>query len=229
MTDNEVRASQTQETMKEISPTGGSGLPRWIGLVVLPGIIFVMLLWMRANVSKDAGVTTLPVIGPAPAFSLIERGGATVTRDDLRGRVWVADFVFTRCAGPCPELTLRMRSLQQALQDRKDDVRLVSFTLDPEYDTPSVLQEYAKKNRADERQWLFLTGADQKTIHDMIRNGFLQSVIAAKDGEPIVHSTYFVLVDRQGQIRGFYDGLDPTTKKKILGDMDWLLRQRVGE
>lgn len=229
MTDNEVRTSQTQETMKEISPTGGSGLLRWMGLVVLPGIIFVLLLWMRANVSKDAGVTMLPVIGPAPAFSLIERSGATVTRDDLRGRVWVADFVFTRCAGPCPELTLRMRSLQQALQDRKDDVRLVSFTLDPEYDTPSVLQEYAKRNRADERQWLFLTGADQKTIHDMIRNGFLQSVIAAKDGEPIVHSTYFVLVDRQGQIRGFYDGLDPTTKKKILGDMDWLLRQRVGE
>jgi protein SCO1/2 len=160
--------------------------------------------------------------GALPEFELVERGGSTVTLEDLRGKVWVADFVFTHCAGPCPLLSSKMSRLQDAVADL-EDVRLVSFSVDPERDTPEVLAEYSSRYHADAERWLFLTGL-KEPLYRLIGEGFR---LAVDDGGPasglITHSTRFVLVDRQGHIRGYFDGAEPGTVDEIVPDIRMLL------
>src|SRR5207245_4926542 len=104
---------------------------------------------------------------PVGSFALTERSGKTVTDADLRGKVWVASFVFTRCTGPCPQVTATVARLQNELKDRAD-VRFVTFTVDPEHDRPEVLARYAANFNADADRWLFLTG-DQEKIYSLLR------------------------------------------------------------
>jgi cytochrome oxidase Cu insertion factor (SCO1/SenC/PrrC family) len=165
----------------------------------------------------------LPVVASVPAFTLTERSGRTVSREDLLGKVWVADFVFTTCTGPCPEMTLRMRSLQETLKRTKRDITLVTVTVDPVTDTPKVLQRYADKFGADPERWLFLTGDDERFIHNLVLKGFLQALAPATEDSPIIHSTRFVMIDRQGRIRGSHDGLDVEERDQLLHDLDKLL------
>lgn len=146
----------------------------------------------------------LPVFGNIPDFTLTERSNRTVQREDLAGSIWVADFIFTRCGGICPVMSANMRKLQDMLPA---DVRFLSFSVDPEYDTPAVLADYADRFGADRDRWLFLTG-DQQALYKLSSEGFKLAV--ANDGseaEPITHSSRFVLIDREGQIRGYY-GMD---------------------
>ncbi len=174
-----------------------------------------------ASVRESA---TLPDLGTLPDFALVERDGSTVTLETLRGEVWVADFVFTHCAGPCPLLSAKMSRLQKAVADL-EDVRLVSFTVDPERDTPEVLAEYSQHYKADAQRWLFLTGP-KEPLYRLVGEGFL---LAVDDGGPgaglVTHSTRFVLVDRQGHIRGYYDGAEPGTVEQIVPDIRLLLSE----
>jgi cytochrome oxidase Cu insertion factor (SCO1/SenC/PrrC family) len=196
-------------------------------------IPLVVLLFLLVRLTRSTAVRPpsepLPVFAVVPDFTLTERSGRTVRKADLLGRVWVADFIFTTCAGPCPELTLRMRSLQKSLKDHGEAVRLVSFTLDPAYDTPAVLKSYAQRTHADPKRWWFLTGQDEASLHTLVKEGFLQTVQPAAGGNPIIHSTYFVLIDRVGRIRAFYDGLDPESKPRILGAIDALLQEPTAD
>ena len=171
----------------------------------------------------------LPFYVDVPEFSLTERDGRTITKADLLGSIWIADFFFTSCAGPCPEMTLRMRSLQSAIIDQKLPVRLVSISLDPEIDRPEVLRRYADKNGADAARWWFLTGESQEAVHKMVREGFMQAVSREGDAAAIVHSTYFLLMDQKGRMRAFYDGLDPESKRRILADVRRLLAEGGNE
>jgi protein SCO1/2 len=120
----------------------------------------------------------LPSFTAVPPFALIAQDGRQVTRDDYAGRVWIADFVFTKCPGPCPMLTSHMRQVQDRLVERSLDVPLVSFSVDPETDAPEVLTEYGKTFGADFSRWTFLTG-DKQEIYDLILHGFL---LAVSDG-----------------------------------------------
>lgn len=163
-----------------------------------------------------------------PSFSLTQRSGNTVTLSDLLGKVWVADFIFTTCSGPCPQLSLRMRSLQSGIREFGGKVRVVSFSVDPEHDTPAVLRAYAKRYGAEDDLWWFLTTDDQKTMHELVTAGFLQALSPAKGGSPIIHTTRFVLVDRKGRIRGWYDGMSPVSKSLILRDIEKLLSEPTG-
>ncbi|MFQ5495385.1 MAG: SCO family protein [Phycisphaerae bacterium] len=163
-----------------------------------------------------------------PDFSLIERSGRRVSLDDLAGRVWVADFVFTTCRGPCPQLSLRMRSLNQALRKLGDSVKTVSFSVDPLHDTPPILRVYAEHYGADADSWWFLTGKDETAMHELITAGFLQALSPSRGGSPIIHSTRFVLVDRKGRIRGWYDGMAAASKASILRDVKRLLSEPRG-
>jgi protein SCO1 len=200
---------------------------RWIVLLVIG--IGVAGLWATTRSSKLAARThtanPLPVIAPVPEFSLTERGGRTVSRADLLGKVWVADFIFSNCAGPCPQLTLRMRGLQNALLPDWKDVRLVSISLDPAADRPDVLAKYAEKNGADAQRWWFLTGDDEAAVHALVQKGFLQAVARAAPDTAIVHSTYFVVVDRQGRMRAVHQGLAADSKEAILSDIATLLAE----
>jgi len=158
-----------------------------------------------------------PVLGTLPPFALTERTGAAVGADDLRGRVWIADFVFTSCPDVCPALTKRMAGLQAPLAAGADPVQLVSFSVDPTHDTPAVLREYADRHGAG-AHWWFLTGSREAVVA-LLRDGF--RVAFADDGPPsapITHSDRFVLVDRQLRVRGYYHGSDPAEIERLVAD-----------
>lgn len=220
-------SSSPGSTMRKTSATSRSA--RW----VVPALILFPLMALVGRFALSAippePSSRLAVLGSAPSFSLTERSGRTVTAKDLRGSVWIADFIFTTCAGPCPELTLRMRSLQEALKRNRSRARLVTFTVDPSYDTPDVLRAYAEHYGAHADLWWFLTTQDEPAMHTLIEKGFLQTVIPADHDGPIIHSTYLVLVDRRGRIRGFYNGLDPASNARIMRDVESLLREPEGE
>jgi protein SCO1 len=172
--------------------------------------------------SSLGGRAEMPVYGTLPAFEFVERSGESVSLESLKGKVWVADFIFTHCAGPCPLISSKMSRLQKAVREL-DDVRLVSFTVDPERDTPEVLREYAQRYQAEPERWLFLTGP-KEPLYQLVGEGFH---LAVEDGESeagqVTHSTRFVLVDQQGRIRGYYDGAQPGTADALLPDIRALL------
>ena len=143
-------------------------------------------------------------------FSLTERSGRTVTKKDLLGKPWVACFVFTRCAGPCPRVSGQFYQLQKDLKDT--DFKLVTFTVDPKNDTPEVLSRYAESVGADPEKWLFLTG-DQKDIFHLIEKSFLMPVQentgpARKPGFEVIHTTNVMLVDKDGRVLGKYNAVN---------------------
>lgn len=166
--------------------------------------------------------------GRVPAFSLIDQTGQPVTRDTLAGDVWIADFIFTRCAGQCPMMSVQMAALQNRFHDTPD-VRLVSFTVDPAHDTLEVLAAYAGHYGAVSPRWRFLTG-DRDALWGLARDGFKLGV--SDDGtteEPIVHSIRLVLVDRQGRIRGYYDATEAMAVERLVRDARLALSEARAE
>ena len=176
---------------------------------VLACLVFVFLFACKA---KPAVVK----YGMAPEFTLTERSKRTVTKKDLAGKVWVADFIFTHCAGACPIMSSHMRKLQDQLFE---DIRLVSFSVDPSNDTPEVLTEYANRYGADRDRWLFLTG-DPEGIQKLTMGGFKLALdpTSGTEAEPITHSSRFVLVDREGAIRGYYGTEDAKALDHLVKD-----------
>jgi protein SCO1/2 len=149
-----------------------------------------------------------------------------VTRADLAGTPWIADFVFTRCAIYCPRLTVRMKELRERLPPA---IRTVSFSVDPEHDTPEVLERYAEQWGIEGRSWLFLTG-EREPMWRLVREGFLLPVEDAPEVEasPILHSNRFVLVDSAGRIRDTYDAFDDDALERILADLSALAAEEGG-
>jgi protein SCO1 len=176
-------------------------------------------MW-QASLRRD--VEQLPVIRAVPEFSLTDQNGQTVTNADLRGKIWIADFIFTRCKGPCPLMTARMLEMQKALT-KTPEVKLVSVTVDPAYDTPEVLKAYAEANFADPERWKFLTG-DKAVIEKLVTEGFMQH-LTEENGEP-VHGTMFLIVDGNGMVRSARMLEDPELIPKVLMDTGNLLREQ---
>lgn len=159
--------------------------------------------------------------GAVPDFSLTDETGKSVSLGDLKGKVWIADFIFTNCAGTCPQISTTMRRLQNALPA---EIHLVSFSVDPARDTPEVLAKYADEFRADKTRWHFLTG-EKDALYDLSIKGFKLALedTGGTEAEPITHSTRLVLVDKDGQIRGYYGGTDEEEWKKLFTDAIKLL------
>ena len=157
--------------------------------------------------APTATAPALDDLGPVGDFTLTERSGRAVRPADLAGKVWVASFVFTRCTGPCPQVTGTVAKLQKAFAD-EPDVRLVTFTVDPEHDRPDELKKYAGHFGADPERWLFLTGPEA-AVHRLIRASFKLHTERAEERQPgkeVDHSTKLVVVDRQSRIRAYFDG-----------------------
>jgi protein SCO1 len=162
-----------------------------------------------------------PILGEVPGFTLTNRDGRAVRLADLAGKPWIADFIFTRCGSSCPLMSRRMARLDRDLPATLP-IRLVSFTVDPDYDTPEVLERYAKSYGAPAR-WLFLTGPSQEMRRLSIA-GFKLALDASGGGsQPILHSTRFVLVDGEGRIRGYYEAFDEESTKKLQRDLESLV------
>ncbi len=202
-----------------------SVLPR---IILVLGAMVIALVWFTRDQAASENLPPLLRIAKVPSFSLTRQDGRTITPGDLAGSVWVADFIFTRCAGPCPQLTLRMRSLQKGIAEFGGAVKLVSFSVDPTYDQPPVLRAYAKRYGAEPDLWWFLTCDDEPMMYELVKSGFLQALSEAKGSAPIIHSTRFVLIDQKGDIRAWYDGLDPASKALIIRDAKRLLAETSG-
>ncbi|HEY3900198.1 MAG TPA: SCO family protein [Chthoniobacter sp.] len=164
---------------------------------------------------------TLQKYWPVPEFTLTESNGQTLHRGDLAGKVWVAEFFYTSCPGPCPVLTSKVGEVQKAL-GANAEVRLVSISVDPEKDTPEVLKTYAKRYDAGPN-WLFCTG-DKAGIVALAHDGFkLPIAEGTAESGPITHTTRLALVDKAGTVRGFYDGISEDGVQALVHDAGQLL------
>lgn len=184
----------------------------WLGLVaLLLGTGYALVL---SRMHPSAGENSVLAAAPdseesfatVHPFELVDSRGRTVTHDTLRGRPAIVAFIFTRCTGPCPAITSSMRKLHDATQD--DAIRLVTITVDPEYDTPEILAQYAHNLGADVERWWFLTGTPE-AVSAVSEKSFLlplQRDASQPIGESITHRTYLSVVDKHGLVRGYYDG-----------------------
>ena len=187
--------------------------PAW---VLFAGL--ALALPMGALLLRQAVRPELPVLATLPQFSLLDEAGKPFTRDDMLGKVWVADFVFTSCADACPKLQGKMRRIQDRLipLEQGGEIALLSISVDPERDTPEKLRDYAQTFGARPGMWRYLTG-EQKEVEKTVVQGFHTAMakIPVPGGDPhaeafdIMHGERLVLVDRLGRIRGFYDADDP--------------------
>lgn len=224
--------ASADSTTSSAQRASGGGL----ALLLIPGLLLTLAVSLaiytgtKGNFEFHGTSGKLAVVGAVPEFSLVERSGATVTLDDLNGQIWIADFIFTRCGGTCPIMTRSMARLRDSLNGIPElwpPARLVSFTVDPDYDTPEVLDRFAKGHGIEGNQWLFLTGPYEE-IQQLALAGFKLPVEATGGSpeEPIIHSQRLVLVDGDARIRGYYDGTDSEAQLELMRDVARLLRER---
>src|SRR6266550_5031178 len=193
-------------------------------LIAIPILTLALLLWLRQLEVTALRQRTVSSYGTVPEFLLVNQDGQNFGSAQLRGKIWIADFIYTTCPGPCPMISSRMSELQKPLE--KTDVQLVSFSVDPERDTPQVLRGYADTLQADPGRWNFLTGP-KSAIYKLSHDGFKLAVSdgSGEQGIP-VHSTRMVLVDRHGDIRGYFDATEADAITKLVADTSHLLREQ---
>lgn len=200
------------------------GIRRWLPVAVLLPAVGLFVLAMKVNLGFSRPVEpALPVLGQVNDIALTERSGQAMHLKDLGGNVWIGALVFTQCGGPCPTMCAQLAGLQKDLL-AYDRMRFVCISVDPEHDTPEVLAAYARNYNADPERWLFLTG-DRKEITQMARQSFLQAVDVLDDGT-VLHGTRYVLIDRWGRLRGYYNYDEPEKVNQMAIDAVKLLRER---
>ena len=200
-----------------------------VGVLCL-GVVLGTALWLKLGprptltTFQQKTLEGLNIYGAVPDFSLVERSSKTIRLADLRGAVWIADFIYTTCEDTCPLQSAELAKLQKEWHD-KPSLRFVSFSVDPEKDTPAALTQYAQRYSADEARWLFLTG-EREQLMRLVQEGFRLSALPAPDyatSGVILHSPRFVLIDQQARIRGYYDSRDVEALKRLRSDAATLL------
>ncbi len=192
----------------------------WVLLIA--STLVLTAAWSSGRLSRSTLTMDIPDAPPlfeVPAFALTNQNNQPVTRDALKGHPWVAAFIFTRCGGPCPLVTANMANLQSQLPP---DVKLISFSLDAEYDTPTVLKEYADKFKADSSSWYFLTGG--QTVIDGLAEAMKIAAERGPNPTDIEHGTHLVLVNSKSQIVGYYRHDDAEARQKLLVDAKALMK-----
>lgn len=203
-------------------------------ILVLAGVVGTAVWTWQGVGTRQRGWEERPLeglgsFGTVPDFALIERSGRRVERSHLLGKVWIVNFIYTHCPDTCPLQSAQMAQLQVDLMTEKE-VRLVSITVDPERDTLEALSRYAGRFGADPDRWLFLTG-EKGAIYRLAQEGFHLSAVEVppeKRATPEashLHSSRFVLVDRQARIRGYYPSNDVEALRRLRQDVETLLRE----
>ena len=201
-----------------------TGIAWKVALILIPIITLLLLLWLYQLETSVLRKRSVASYGTVPNFQLTNQDGKAFGSAQLTGEIWIADFIYTTCPGPCPMISSRMSELQKPLENT--DVHLISFSVDPGKDTPEVLRGYAERLQAQPGRWDFLTGP-QSSIYKLSRDGFKLGVSDGRDEKGIpVHSTRMILVDRHGEIRGYYDATEPDAVTKLLADTNHLLREQ---
>ena len=202
-------------------PLSPSALAWKATLILIPLLTAGGLFFLRQAEVTRLRNHVLPNYGTVPPFQLTDQDGQPFGLERLLGKIWIADFIYTTCPGPCPMISSRMSETQKPL--RETDVKLVSFSVDPQHDTPEVLRGYAQRLSAQPGRWEFLTG-DKGTIDRLSRDGFKLAIADGAAGP--IHSTRVILVDRKGVIRGYYDATDADAVTRLLADTNHLLREQ---
>lgn len=206
-------------------------------LVVLSAIIITVIyqilkpkemlkIFQPADVSTELVDTTLHYVKKYHTiadFSLTNQNGKTITQDDYKNKIYVADFFFTTCQTICPIMTDHMVEIQETLKN-DDDVLLLSHTVTPEIDSVAQLKKYAMEKGVNDAKWNLVTG-DKKEIYDLARKSYLAAKDVPFSENDLVHTENFVLVDKKKRIRGFYDGTDAESIKKLLADIKILKQE----
>jgi protein SCO1/2 len=214
-------------------PARRIGWLAWGGLALVALTLLAAFLLVQLKFRSSAG-QPLPVYGQIADFALTNQNGRAVSLADLRGRVWVADIIFTRCPGPCLKMTKQMQVLQEALPP-DSPTKLVTLTTDADFDTPPVLKAYAERFGADPHRWMFLTGTRQE-VAKLAIDSLKLTAIEKKPEERespqdlFVHSTIFIIADKRGQLRGVFEttgeGIDPrNVQTQILAAAERLERE----
>jgi cytochrome oxidase Cu insertion factor (SCO1/SenC/PrrC family) len=182
-----------------------------------PGVAAVTM-----GTAPELAANHLAPMYDAPAFALTDENGKPFGSGQLSGEVWVADFVFTTCTGLCPMMTEQMHEFQKLTDG--SGIQMVSFSVDPEHDTPAALLAYANMNGADLSRWHFLTG-EKETLWQ-ISNGMKLAVGAGDSNHQVMHSSHFLLVDASGHVRGVYDYKDAGYLKRLVNDANSLIDKK---
>lgn len=173
---------------------------RFIGVISL---VMILLLSSCGNTIPNARNY------PIEQFSFTDQDGNTLSLDDLKGKVWIADFIFTNCADVCLPMTANMSKLQSMLKEKGiEDVEFVSFSVDPDVDSPEVIKEFAERFHADFSNWHFLTGYSQEHIEQFAKNSFKATVLKPEKSDQVIHTVDFYLVNQEGAMVKYYTGLE---------------------
>lgn len=224
-----------------------------IATLVLPALIFLFLKFFGQNhfvlpryIPLIDSTTNEPIIRKIenpkkgqpeidtvfrtiPSFSFIDQNNQVFTNEKTKGKIYVSNFIFTRCGLICPKVTNQLARVQDAFLDKKD-ILFVSHTVDPQYDTPEILKKYASKNEAIDGKWYFVTGK-KADLYNMALKGYFVPISDAsvynkaitKPDEAFIHSEKMILVDKEGVIRGFYDGTDSKDVDRLMVEIKILL------
>ena len=203
------------------------------GLVLVLLFVGYGLFLVNRSGSGGSGAPStapLPVLRTISSMDLVDQEGEPVNLQTFRGQPWFANIIFTRCPGPCARMTQKMRQLQEALPAEASEVQLVSLTTDPDFDTPEVLSQYARKFQADTQSWKFLTGTKEEIVRVSTQEWLL---VMLEKGEAerespndiFLHSTLTVLMDGLGRIRGTYEILEEGQLEEALADLQRLLQE----
>lgn len=210
--------TQTDDTSKTERRLDKSTLI-WVVLGVIIVGIAGATLWSAFNTKPEVTASQESAVS-VPNFRLTDQQGESLALSDMVGKIWVADFIFTNCPTICPAMTQEMARLQSEFVAAP--VYFVSFSVDPERDTPAVLSRYAMEYGADGRRWHFLTG-EKEHIYELAKDGF--SLAAGHNGTELLHSTRFVLVASDGRIYGRYDSRSKPAMLRLRRDLSTLLEK----
>lgn len=188
------------------------------GTPLILGLIIIGHWYWTSRLEKKA---LLPTFGEVPQFSLISESERTVSQNNFQGKISIVDFIFTQCAGACPVMSTKMSELQQTFS-AQSNIQFISFSVDPEDDSTAALREYARQYNATPGKWIFLTGS-KEMIYRLTKEGFHLGL--GIEGDGIIHSQKFVLVDLHGAIRGYYDSDDDQAMKDLVRDATILAKK----
>ena len=167
----------------------------------------------------------LPIISEVPDFELMSENGQRFGSKDLKGRVYLANFIFARCPTVCPKMLTELESVQKRIKGTGKKVAIVTFTVDPEHDTEKVLFDLARKHKANPYTWTFLTGTDKEAMFKLYRDGFKVGVEQnPQDMFDIAHSEKIVLVDESNNVRGYYS-FETNDINKLMIDVGLLINR----
>jgi len=213
-------------------------------ILLLPAFVFILLHSTGKNVYRVPEVNpfdSLSILNPQagncpdyrvggthriPSFSLLNQDSVIITEKALEGKIYIADFFFTKCGGICIDISKEMYRLQETFK-KYDDVMLVSHSVDPEFDRPSILKTYSEKYNANLSKWIFLTGS-KDSIYELARCGYY--IVAKPNQEKpndVIHSDKLILIDKQKRIRGYYSGTLREDVDRLITEVQILMREEV--